>query len=710
MIKKQVFVGLTIVALIFTSLAIKIPAHASPEPHSETATTLSASLAYANYLDKEIANNSLRAIDVRYHNSDNPLALELSGTNFNPEEEYPISIEINRRRTDGGLDLEFSHEFPISGSELNDGVRVPLKDYSMSLMDKEHLPFDAMQYEISVSYQDQSFLFSYDYGYEETNHLINYAFLTDADNKELFSSQRTATPGFYLATAASSAYVHFQIYGLPDDERFTYEVQKSLSGNWDSGDAEIIATDTLSGQEILAGGIVTPVDATGYYRVSVSNNLGIIAWGEGFIETNLSLSNITKIGAQSGVANLKLDIDYFPFYTAKAGESINFKLYGANYDSDREYQVKLAPMICTSNIQAGACSREFSDKAVVQTFTGAELNSGTVLIEFPYYEEIDNALRSVNSRRSGEGPGRYEFISMDISVDDDSVLFGVFQPWINFKYIDGDFSANLLGDELFEETAEVYLSLDDYRYLSDLCNGIAGLIGDLEYDQDKLELVSVEALSNFELVSGDHYVLHNIDGVGVPAGTKVLKFVFRNKGLQTNESTTIGFTNIIGSDGANDIPTDNAHKTLTFSEITPAIEDTTYKIQDDIISGISTGTTADNYLSNFSLTSGASLIAKSADGTPLAPDQKIATGTITILLDKHDNAVQEYLVLIKGDINGDGEITITDLVKAKRHLAGLETYSGVYQMAGDITSTGAINITDVVKICRHIAGLGDIEQ
>ncbi len=56
-------------------------------------------------------------------------------------------------------------------------------------------------------------------------------------------------------------------------------------------------------------------------------------------------------------------------------------------------------------------------------------------------------------------------------------------------------------------------------------------------------------------------------------------------------------------------------------------------------------------------------------------------------------------------MNGDGDITATDLSKIRQHIAQINVLTGAYEKAGDITGEGDITGTDLSKVRRHIAGL-----
>jgi beta-N-acetylglucosaminidase len=82
---------------------------------------------------------------------------------------------------------------------------------------------------------------------------------------------------------------------------------------------------------------------------------------------------------------------------------------------------------------------------------------------------------------------------------------------------------------------------------------------------------------------------------------------------------------------------------------------------------------------------------------------KIATGdTITINNSKEETT---YTVIMPGDVNGDGEITIHDLLIIQKHLLGLNNLKGAFVKAGDINKAGTVTIRDLLKVQKHILGV-----
>lgn len=80
----------------------------------------------------------------------------------------------------------------------------------------------------------------------------------------------------------------------------------------------------------------------------------------------------------------------------------------------------------------------------------------------------------------------------------------------------------------------------------------------------------------------------------------------------------------------------------------------------------------------------------------------IATGMkFTLTFNQQDYT---YTIVIKGDVNGDGQIYATDYVKVKNHIMGKSLLSGPYLIAADINEDDKIYATDYVQIKNHIMG------
>ena len=90
----------------------------------------------------------------------------------------------------------------------------------------------------------------------------------------------------------------------------------------------------------------------------------------------------------------------------------------------------------------------------------------------------------------------------------------------------------------------------------------------------------------------------------------------------------------------------------------------------------------------YTVYSGGSQIASGIVGTGMTASSGAATVTI----------------VVTGDVNGDGKITITDVVKLQSNVAGASSLSGAYAAAADINGDGRVTITDVVQAAQITVG------
>lgn len=132
------------------------------------------------------------------------------------------------------------------------------------------------------------------------------------------------------------------------------------------------------------------------------------------------------------------------------------------------------------------------------------------------------------------------------------------------------------------------------------------------------------------------------------------------------------------------------------------------KINDEYLLGITPGTSSDTIKASFNLSNCTVSIYKS-DGTT-EYSGAIGTGNRVKIKDLSGNTIKEYTCLIYGDINGDGNIDIVDMLYQKRHILGIDTLSGVRAMAADINKKDGVDIVDMLYVKRHILGIGAISQ
>lgn len=64
----------------------------------------------------------------------------------------------------------------------------------------------------------------------------------------------------------------------------------------------------------------------------------------------------------------------------------------------------------------------------------------------------------------------------------------------------------------------------------------------------------------------------------------------------------------------------------------------------------------------------------------------------------------------KVDINGDGKVNVTDIVKIASHIKGKSRLSAAAQKKADLNGDGTINVTDIVILASSIKGVKNNDQ
>ena len=95
----------------------------------------------------------------------------------------------------------------------------------------------------------------------------------------------------------------------------------------------------------------------------------------------------------------------------------------------------------------------------------------------------------------------------------------------------------------------------------------------------------------------------------------------------------------------------------------------------------------------------------------LENDESIGTGSKLIIKDENDNIILQYIFIIYGDLNGDGQINSLDVLILQKHILEIKELKNVFLKAANISKNGQLpTALDVLKIQKHILEIKFIEQ
>lgn len=182
----------------------------------------------------------------------------------------------------------------------------------------------------------------------------------------------------------------------------------------------------------------------------------------------------------------------------------------------------------------------------------------------------------------------------------------------------------------------------------------------------------------------------------VNADSELCKITFKLKENVEIESTDIKILNPKTSNNSIDIEGVAGSTTINIRKISSD----KYDVTDNTITKITPNTTIDTIKDN--LVGGDTITIIDKNGNSKTSGN-VATG---------DKAVtktgEEYTLIVTGDINGDGKLSVTDLSQLKLHIVELTLLQEPYKSAGDINYDGKISVTDLSKLKLILVGLDNL--
>lgn len=128
-----------------------------------------------------------------------------------------------------------------------------------------------------------------------------------------------------------------------------------------------------------------------------------------------------------------------------------------------------------------------------------------------------------------------------------------------------------------------------------------------------------------------------------------------------------------------------------------------YSKINNYIKNISENTKLDDYYKDFHVLPDYEIKVYNHVNEELESDAIITTGTVLKVFYENE-VVDEYINVVKGDVNGDGAVSVTDISKLFRHIISddYKIEEAYYLEAGDVNNDGSVTITDISKLFAYI--------
>ncbi|MDE6284924.1 MAG: cadherin-like beta sandwich domain-containing protein, partial [Bacilli bacterium] len=238
----------------------------------------------------------------------------------------------------------------------------------------------------------------------------------------------------------------------------------------------------------------------------------------------------------------------------------------------------------------------------------------------------------------------------------------------------------------------------------------------MEADHDVLETLSVEGFTLDPTFDGTtlNYSIGNvemdIDTLTVHATTTnsdlTIKYVDGN-----NSETTNNVLSIPSNIGENSVKvrlensTGDVIKTYTINYNKKGLErivSSVHTLDDNYVLTARPNVQISDFITQFD-NEPETLFIYASDGTTKITDKIIATG-MHIKLERNDTVLDQLQIVILGDTNGDGKITINDAALIVNHTLGSLISNDAAKIAADVNKDGKISINDAAMIVNHTLG------
>ena len=138
----------------------------------------------------------------------------------------------------------------------------------------------------------------------------------------------------------------------------------------------------------------------------------------------------------------------------------------------------------------------------------------------------------------------------------------------------------------------------------------------------------------------------------------------------------------------------------------PKVESTEYSLG-TFISGVEPQTSVADFIGKFNVSNGSIQFVDSKGNAK-------ATGTVVtgdvLQIYKDSELFMDYPIVIYGDVNADGKISIMDMISIQRQLVKLDSLTGAYIESADANNDKKCSIMDMIAIQRHLVKLSNISQ
>ena len=185
-----------------------------------------------------------------------------------------------------------------------------------------------------------------------------------------------------------------------------------------------------------------------------------------------------------------------------------------------------------------------------------------------------------------------------------------------------------------------------------------------------------------------------------------------NEGNEDNNNNNENNNENNNNDNNNENNNENDNKeeeTIIYPSVLDTIKNAGYNIKDETyITNMTLGSTVQGIINKLQASNQYASINISDKNNKAKNSGTIVTGDKITIVSNTDS--KTYTVIIYGDNNGDGKITILDLANVQKHLLKKSLLTGAYLNAADTNKDNNITIIDLANFQKHLLKKSNISQ
>lgn len=282
-------------------------------------------------------------------------------------------------------------------------------------------------------------------------------------------------------------------------------------------------------------------------------------------------------------------------------------------------------------------------------------------------------------------------------------MTNILAPYSEAKNLKASYEANGLinngtngvEDIAFDFVIPVYNNLPEKTYIPSLLNA-----------NNLLTYINVngKAIANFDedITSYNMYLLKDDNKVRIDAVAKSSTSKVEGIGeFELVDEENIFVVKVTAENGSVKEYTINIKVVTDTTTVPEIISKLGVKAKSTSLYGISTNTAVSTVLSSIEkISPNATKKIVGADGMEKT-NGTVCTGD-TLVLSTFTSPATTYVLVVNGDLNGDGVSDIKDLLKLQKHLLGTHKLDGILLIAADNNYDSSVDVVDLLRIQKNI--------